>query len=64
MREGSPNRFATTLPLNALESEAKSLFRNILAISAYGSRFCLHRLIPTLGKSKETKILGRRSKKL
>jgi len=64
MREGSPNQFATAVPVNDLEFEAKPLFWNILSVSAYGSRFCLHRPIPTLGKSKKTNILGEAAKKM
>jgi hypothetical protein len=40
MHAGSPHRLSTTDPLTSSECTAKSLFRNILALSPYGSRFC------------------------
>jgi len=63
MREGSPNQFAKNSSVSGLETEAKSLFRNILAISPYSSRFCPDQLISTNANSNEMKILGRHSKK-
>src|SRR5450631_2864040 len=39
MRESSPNNFSTSAPLSGSHSQAKSLFRNILAISPCGSIF-------------------------
>ena len=39
MREGSPIQVSTTNTANGLQPDAKSLFRNILATSPYGSRF-------------------------
>ena len=39
MREGSCNQFFLTDPPNGVQFEAKSLFRNILAVSPCGSRF-------------------------
>ena len=50
MREGSPNQCSSAASLNGLRPEAKSLFRNILAVSPYGSRFC-----PDPFRSKRTK---------
>ena len=63
MREASPNPFAKIAPGSGLEREAKSLFRKILAISPYGSRFCPDRLISSNANSNEMRILGRYSKK-
>ena len=60
---GSPNQFAKNAPPSGLECEAKSLFRKILTISPYGSRFCPDRLISTNANSNEMRILGRYSKK-
>jgi len=51
MREGSPNQFSAAGFLNGLRSEAKSLFRNILAVSPCGSRFCRDPLRSRLHKS-------------
>ena len=58
MRESSPNPFAKTLHVSVLKREAKSLFRKILAISPYSSRFCPDRLISVSGNSNEVRILG------
>ena len=63
MREDSLQQLAKTSPLSPLKFEAKSLFRNILATSPYSSRFCRHRLISTLRKWMETRILRRRRQK-
>jgi hypothetical protein len=63
MREGSPNQFPKNAPVSDLKTEAKSLFRKILAISRYGSRFCPDRLISTNGNSNEMRILGQCSQK-
>jgi hypothetical protein len=57
MREGSPNQFATAGFLNGLRSGAKSLFRNILAVSPCGSRFCRHPLRQKRTKSFRINIL-------
>ena len=40
MREGPPNQSCTTPDPYCSQPKAKSLFWNILAVSAYGSRFC------------------------
>ncbi len=64
MRESSPNQFVKKPPVSSLKTEAKSLFREILAISPYGSRFCPDRLISTNANSNEMRILGRYSKKM
>ncbi len=64
MRDASPNPFAKDSPVSGLRMlEAKSLFRKILAISPYGSRFCPNRRISTDANSNEMRILGRCSKK-
>ncbi len=48
MRESSPNKFSPTDPRRTSQSDAKSLFRNILAVSPCGSIFCPdQRGIPT-----------------
>ena len=39
MHEGSPIQDSTTHTANDRQPDAKSLFRNILAVSPYGSRF-------------------------
>jgi hypothetical protein len=64
VREASPNQFTKNSLVRGLEGEAKSLFRKILAISPYGSRFCPDGLIPTNANSNEMRILGRYSKKM
>jgi len=51
MRDGSANQLSARTP------EAKSLSGDILAVTAYGSGFCLDRTYPKDGKSKRTKIL-------
>ena len=53
MRDDSPNQFAKNSPVIRLETEAKSLFRKILAISPYGSRFCPDRLVSANANSNE-----------
>ena len=63
MRESSLNQFTKNAPPSGLKTGAKSLFRNILAISPYSSRFCADRLISTNANSNEMKILRRYSKK-
>src|ERR1700681_128893 len=63
MREDSLQQLAKTAPPSPLKFEAKSLFRNILATSPYSSRLCRHRLISTLRKWKQTRILRRRHQK-
>ena len=63
MRESSLNQFAKNSPVSRLETEANSLFRKILAISPYGSRFCQDRRISTNANSNEMRILRRYSKK-
>ena len=40
MRENSPNNFPATDPKSDSQSEGKSLFRNILAVTPYHSEFC------------------------
>jgi hypothetical protein len=63
MRESSPIQFAKNSPVSGLQTEAKSLFRKILAISPDGSRFCPDRPISTNANSNEMRILGQYSKK-
>ncbi len=64
MREGSTNKFSTTDPLSdGSGSEAKSLFRNILAVSHYGSGFCPGSAISNASKFLEMNILGKRIEK-
>ena len=63
MREGSINKFSNTDPLSGSRSEAKSLFRNILAVSHYGSGFCPGSAISNASKFLQMNILGKRIEK-
>ena len=58
MRERSPNQFSTAGSPSGLRTGAKSLFRNILAVSPCGSRFCQDPLRSKLPKSFRINILG------
>jgi hypothetical protein len=53
MHEASPLQVSTTHTANDLQPDAKSLFRNILAASPYGSRF-----YEDPGRSPRCKLLG------
>ncbi len=59
MREGSPNKIYATRPLSCPRFAANSLFRNILSISPCSSVFCAGRVISSLAKLLETRILAR-----
>jgi hypothetical protein len=63
MRESSPNSFSTADPRTASQSECKSLFQNILAVSPCGSIFCAGSSIPLPHKFLRMNILGNRRKK-
>lgn len=63
MRDSSPNTFFTTDPLSGFRSEAKSLFRNILHVTPYGSGFCLGSALSRPRKFLEMNILGKRIEK-
>jgi hypothetical protein len=63
MRESQTNKFSPTDLVNGSLSEAKSLFRNILATSPCGSRFCPDSAIPRAHKSLGMSILGKMEKK-
>ncbi len=64
MREGSPNLFSKACSPNGLRPGAKSLFRNILAVSRCGSRFYPDTLRSKLSKSFRINILGRLTEKM
>ena len=64
MREGSPNVFSKACSPNGLRPGAKSLLRNILALSRCGSRFCPDTLRSKLPKSSRINILGRLAGKI
>jgi hypothetical protein len=64
MREGSPNQFSTASALNELQLGANSLFRNILAVSPCGSRFCPDALRSKQSKSFRINILGSMTEKM
>lgn len=63
MREGSPNKFSTADPLSGSRTGAKSLFRNILAISPCDSIFCLHPALSPTRKLPRMSILGKEDEK-
>ena len=63
MHAGSPNRFSTTDPLTNSECAAKSLFRNILAVSPCGSRFCPDPALSLSSKCLRMNILATSTKK-
>jgi hypothetical protein len=58
MREASPKKLAHSPTAGGFQSEAKSLFRKILALNPYGSRFCPYLSIPNRAKFIETNILA------
>jgi hypothetical protein len=58
MRQGSPKKLFPGQTVSGFQSEAKSLFRNILALNPYGSRFCAYLSIPNRAKFIETNILA------
>jgi hypothetical protein len=58
MREDSTNKLFLSQTVGASHSEAKSLFRKILALSHCRSRFCRYSANLNPGKSIETKILS------
>jgi hypothetical protein len=64
MRESSPNNFSTSGPLSGSHSQAKSLFRNILAVSPYGSRFCPDPTRPLAHNFLRMNTLDNRQKKI
>jgi hypothetical protein len=57
MREDVPSQFPTTDHLSGLRSGAKSLFRNILAINHFDSRFCQYPRQRRFAKSLKINIL-------
>ena len=58
MREGSPEKLLLSQTVSGFQFEAKSLFRKILALNPYGSRFCPDLSIPNRAKFIETNILA------
>ena len=58
MREGSPKKLSLSPTASGFQSEAKSLFRKILDLNPYGSRFCPYLSIPNRAKFIETNILA------
>ena len=58
MREASPKKLSHSPTASGFQSQAKSLFRNILALNPYGSRFCPYLSIPNRAKFIETNILA------
>src|ERR1700681_1633628 len=58
MRERSPKKLSYSQAARAFQFDAKSLFRKILALSPYGSRFCPDPGIPNRAKCIETNILA------
>ena len=64
MREGSSNHFSTNNPASDPRSEAKSFFRNILALSLCGSRFYPDPTRSTDGKFLLMRILPNAKKKI
>src|SRR6266567_3119890 len=60
----SRNQFSTADPLNGRQPRAKSLFRNILAISPCASRFYLESSRYPLPKSLRINILADRAEKM
>ena len=64
MRESSRNHFSTASPVNRFQFEAKSLFRNILAVTPCGSRFYLDQASLRVSKLLRIKILGKPQKKI
>jgi hypothetical protein len=64
MRAGSPNQFCTIHPLRGSQPECKSLFRNILAASPFGSRFCRDRTLSATHKFLRMSILGNHEEKI
>src|SRR5271167_1691544 len=63
MREGPPSNSSTADPKRGSQSEAKSLFRNILAVSPSGSRFYPDPSIPSTHKPLRMNILADQKKK-
>jgi hypothetical protein len=64
MREGSPIKFSTADPLSGSRTAAKSLFRNILAVSPCGSRFWGDQGVSPRGKFLWINTLEERMKKI
>jgi hypothetical protein len=63
MREHSANTFSMSDLFSGLSPEAKSLFRNILAVTPCDSGFCVGSGISRVRKLLEMNILGERIKK-
>ena len=63
MREGSPNKLSIADPLSGSRTGAKSLFRNILAVSPCGSIFCLYPALSPTRKLLRMSILGKEDEK-
>jgi hypothetical protein len=57
MRAGSPNQFFPADSLTDFRPSAKSLFRNILPVSPYGSRFCQDQFLSKLSNLFRINIL-------
>jgi hypothetical protein len=64
MREGSSHNLSTANAAGELRSAAKSLFRKILPLSPYGSRFYPDLRRSTHGKFLRMRILRNTQKKL
>jgi hypothetical protein len=64
MRESSPNNLSATNPKTASQTEGKSLFRNILAVSLSGSRFYPDPAISPARKLLRMSILDGSKKKI
>ena len=58
MHESCPKNLSLAQRVSGFLSEAKSLFRKILALNPYGSRFCRDLNIPNRAKFIETNILA------
>ena len=63
MHADSPNRLSTTDPLKSSQSAANPLFRNILALNPYGSRFCPDPALSPSSKCLIMNILATSTKK-